>query len=129
MKSIIVLSFFDPIPKSGVSVRVFEVTKNLALLGNKIFLIAPGEETNQLHINNLHVLKFRPPRYLKTFFIMYYLFKNAQKILTENKIDIIISEHLWSLLPALILKKLYNFLYKDANRYLERKKSIFDNAI
>lgn len=108
MKSIIILSYFEPIPKSGVSVRIFEIAKNLALLGNKIFLIAPGGKNNQININNLHILKFKSPRYLKMFFIMYYLIKHAQIILKENKIDIIISEHLWSLLPALLLKKKYN---------------------
>jgi len=105
MKSIMILSYFEAVPKSGVSVRIFEMAKNLALLGNKVFLIAPENDNDQIRINNLNIMKFKTPRYLKTLFNMYYLLKRGQQIIKENKIDIIISAHLWSLLPALILKK------------------------
>ncbi|MFX1519242.1 MAG: glycosyltransferase family 4 protein [Promethearchaeota archaeon] len=108
MKSIMILSYFEVAPKSGVSVRIFEIAKNLALLGNKVFLIAPRNDNDQVRINNLHIKKFKLPRYLKTVFIMYYLLKLGQQIIRENQIDIIISAHLWSLLPALILKKSYS---------------------
>jgi glycosyltransferase involved in cell wall biosynthesis len=103
-----ILSYFEVAPKSGVSVRIFEMAKNLALLGNKVFLIAPGNDNDQVRINNLHITRFKLPRYLKTLFIMYHLLKLGQQIIKENQIDIIISAHLWSLLPTLILKKSYS---------------------
>jgi len=108
MKSIMILSYFEAVPKSGVSVRIFEMAKNLALLGNKVFLIAPENDNGQVRINNLHIMTFKTPRYLNTLFSMYYLLKLGQQIIKEKKIDIIISAHLWSLLPALILKKGYS---------------------
>ena len=104
MKLIMILSYFEAAPKSGVSVRIFEMAKNLVLLGNKVFLIAPGSDNNQVRINNLHIIKFKSPRYLKPLFIIYYLLKLGQRIIKEKQIEIIISAHLWSLLPALILK-------------------------
>jgi glycosyltransferase involved in cell wall biosynthesis len=103
-----IISYFEAVPKSGVSVRIFEMAKNLALLGNKVFLIAPGNDKDQVRFNNLHIINFKPKRYLKTLFNMYYLLKIGHQIIKKNKIDIIISAHLWSLLPALILKKAYS---------------------
>lgn len=108
MNSIMIISYFEAVPKSGVSVRIFEMAKNLALLGNKVFLIAPGNDKDQVRFNNLHIINFKPKRYLKTLFNMYYLLKIGHQIIKKNKIDIIISAHLWSLLPALILKKAYS---------------------
>ncbi|OGD53080.1 hypothetical protein A3K80_04970 [Candidatus Bathyarchaeota archaeon RBG_13_38_9] len=107
MKDILILSYFEAACDSGVGVRIVEIARNLALLGNKVFLISPGDDNNQVNINDLHIMKFKKPRYFKPFFIMYYLFKFGQKIISENQIDIIVSEHLWSLLPASILKKVY----------------------
>jgi glycosyltransferase involved in cell wall biosynthesis len=108
MNSILIISYFEAVPKSGVSVRIFEMAKNLALLGNKVFLIAPGNDKDHVRFNNLRIINFTPKRYLKPLFIMYYLLKTGHQIIKKYKIDIIISAHLWSFLPSLILKKIYS---------------------
>lgn len=108
MNSILIISYFEAVPKSGVSVRIFEMAKNLALLGNKVFLIAPGNDKDQVRFNNLHIINFKPKRYLKTLSNMFYLLKIGHQIIKKYKVDIIISAHLWSFLPALILKKVYS---------------------
>ncbi len=108
MSRIVILSYFEAYPpKSGVSVRIFEIAKNLASLGNKVYLIAPGDHKGTLRIDNLLIIRFKSPRRPKTLFNILNLLKFGQTVIKKTQADIIIAEHLWSLLPALLLKKFF----------------------